>query len=339
MSDVYNMTLMPVCLDSGSWHDQGLKPLVIVNLAANQGNAGRRWAKLALELQSMLPRNTPYFSYHPPFLLENVLDRYVRDEGCNCIISAGGDGTINHLLNLLMNLQGVETQRVFLGGIGLGSSNDFVKPVKANVDDVLCRIRPEKSLPVDIGKVRFAGTDGKQTTRYFIINASLGVTAEANLLFNRGDQVIDFLKSRMLNPAILYTAFRTILTYRNIPVSLRTKPADQGIIEELRFRLSNLSVLKNPHVSGIFYYDQDISMDDGWLGLNYCSEMSKCQMLGVLRDLAKGRFTGKPKRFSMKTKEVDVFSEEFIALEMDGEVVEAKDIHFSIAKRKINVLG
>ena len=190
----------------GLWHEKGLKPVVIVNLAANQGNAERRWRLIEPELQCIFPEDTEYILYHPPYLLAESLKHHVLEKGCNCVISAGGDGTINLILNLLMNLQGIETQKIYLGGIGLGSSNDFLKPHKTVVKDIPCRIRPEESLLADIGKVRFVGTTGKEVTRYFIVNASIGATAEANWIFNRGDQPIGFLKPRMLDLAILYTA-------------------------------------------------------------------------------------------------------------------------------------
>lgn len=327
------------CIGPGLWREKGLKPVVFVNLAANQGNAGSRWGKINSELQSLLPKDTEYILYRPPYLLGEALEHHVREKDCNCVISAGGDGTINLILNLLMNLQGVETQNIYLGGIGLGSSNDFLKPNRIAIMDIPCRICPEECLTADIGKVRFTSCTGREAIRYFIVNASLGVTAEANRIFNRGDQPIAFLKPRMLALAILYTVVKTILTYRNIPVVLTTESVDKGNIEKVRFLLSNLAVLKNPHVSGSFVYDQDISADDAQLGLNYCSGMSRWQLLRVLWDLRRGHFSSEPGRHTMKVSEVKVCPDEFIPLEMDGEVVKAKDIQFSLAKNRIHLLG
>ena len=318
------------------WQDRQLKPLVLVNLSANQGRGGQRWERAAPDLKSMLPKEAEYILYRPPFQLESTLNKYVGENGFNCIISAGGDGTVNLILNSLMNLPGVETEKFYLGGIGLGSSNDFLKPVETSLGSVPVRIRPEKSLLADVGKVRFTGSGGAQETRYFIVNASLGITAEANSIFNRGEQPIRFLKPRMPHVAILYAAVRTILTFRNFPVCLQVGQAGQ---ETVKFCLSNLSVLKNPHVSGSYAYDQDIRADDEFLGLNYCSEMSKLQLLNVLWDLRKGRFSGKPGRFSAKVKQMEVFPDKCVALEVDGEVTEARQVRFSLATRKINVLG
>lgn len=331
--------MIPVRLRPRVWQDRLLKPLVIVNLAANQGKGTRRWEKIAPRLRAMLPKETKYILYEPPFPLEDTLNEYVVKNNFNGVISAGGDGTVNLVLNTLMTLHGVKTEGVYLGGIGLGSSNDFVKPLEAAIDATPVRIRPENSLLADIGKVRFIGADGEKKTRYFIVNASVGITAEANANFNRGNQPVRFLKPRMLNLAILYTAVRTILTFKNFPVTLKIKPVEQGTLQEVKISLSNLSVLKNPHVSGSYTYDQDVKVDDGLLGVNYCGDMSKWQLLDVLWDLRRGRFSGKPKRFSLKASGLAVLPEKFVALEMDGEVVDATEAYFSLSRRKINLLG
>ena len=148
--------MIPIRPSPRVWQDRQLKPLVLVNLVANQGNGERRWQKIAPNLKSMLPEEAVYILYRPPYPLESTLNHYVRENGFYCIISAGGDGTVNLILNKLMNLQGVETENLYLGGIGLGSSNDFLKPVETSLGSVPVRISPEKSLLADIGKVRFS---------------------------------------------------------------------------------------------------------------------------------------------------------------------------------------
>ena len=321
------------------WQERQLKPLVVVNLDANGGKGGRRWERISGKLRSILPVETKYLLYHPPFPLETTLDEHVRKDGFNCIVSAGGDGTVNLVLNILMNNRGVETENCFLGGIGLGSSNDFLKPVDTVIDSVPCRIRTEKSVLADVGKVTYTREDGESRTQYFIVNSSLGITAEANFTFNRGSQPVSFLKPRMLGAAILYSAVRAILTFENIPVSLSVEQSGQAPQGPLELSLSNLTVLKNPHVSGGFVYDQDIRADDGCLGLNYCSGMNKWELLNTLWDLSRGRFSGKAKRFSLAVTKAQVLPDQWIALELDGEVVRAKGIRFALSRRKINLLG
>jgi diacylglycerol kinase family enzyme len=66
--------------------------------------------------------------------------------------------------------------------------------------------------------------------------------------------------------------------------------------------------------------------------------MNLFELLKVLSDLTKGRFSGKPKRFSSLVKSLKVESEEFLPLETDGEVVMAKNMEFSIIPKAIKVI-
>jgi diacylglycerol kinase family enzyme len=100
-----------------------------------------------------------------------------------------------------------------------------------------------------------------------------------------------------------------------------------------------LSVIKSPHVSGSFQYDQNIKENDGFLGLNYCRDMKTFELFRLLTDLGKKKFTGKKNRYSEFVDEVKVTSDCYLNLELDGEVFQAKNIVFSIIPSAINILG
>jgi len=298
-----------------------------------------QWKRLYPILQHVLPSETEYLCFHPPLDVRSVLRSRLGSSGRNCIISAGGDGSLNYVLNALMTLSGLVLENIYLGGIGLGSSNDFLKPVTSVLESIPVRISFANSTTTDVGKVAYKGIDGMDVVRYFIVNASVGATAEANLLFNCANGLIGSLKKWSTNLAILYAALKTIVTYSNISVTLATSQDFPAARDSVRIQLSNLAVLKNPNVSGNLSYDQDIAPDDGLLGLNYCVNMNRFELMRVLRDLSGGTFSGKSKRHSSKVISVDVCPEHPVALEMDGEVVQAENIRFSLSSRKIKLLG
>jgi diacylglycerol kinase family enzyme len=253
--------------------------------------------------------------------------------GVNCFISAGGDGSANYLLNELMNLREEGEGPFFLGGIGLGSSNDFMKPVRGKIAGLPVRMDWQSALPADVGEVVFENEHGKTERLFFIANASIGVTAAANYRFNHPGFLLKILKQYWTGGAIVWTAIRTILFWK----SVSTRLIFNGLKKEVT--LSNLAVLKNPHVSGNFKYDQQIHQDDGWLGLNYCDSMSRFELLKTLADLSKGRFAGKPKRFSVFVKNLQIVTQELQPLETDGEVCLAKNIHFRLVPQGIQLFG
>jgi diacylglycerol kinase (ATP) len=305
---------------------------LLVNLDANGGRAAKRWADIAAELGHVLPQASRMVSFRPP---ENTVPmvKTALEEGFCGFISAGGDGSANFLLNLLMRETGEKAGHLWLGGIGLGSSNDFIKPITHFIHELPTRLNWETAMAVDVGKAVFMDVAGRWQTHYFIANSSMGVTAEANWRFNQGDPFIRFFKNKWTDLAILYTAIRTILTYRNYPVSLTYEG-------NTRFeRLSNLSVLKSPYVSGSFHFDDPVQRDDGLLGVDICLNMSKMELLSTLIGLAKGRFRGRPKTVNLSLRQISVRMASPVALEMDGEVFQATEVHFSLIPKAINLLG
>lgn len=307
------------------------KAAIFINEAAHQGRAGGIWQKARKAVLAHLPPDTFEQRFTPPFDLGFNLRKQV-ESGVGCFISAGGDGSANYLLNELMNLREEGEGPFFLGGIGLGSSNDFMKPIGEKLAGLPVRIDWQHPRPADVGEVIFENEKGETQRLFFLANASLGVTAAANYHFNHPGFFLKTLKQHWTGGAIIWTALRTIFRWKNLPTRLVFNDLEKEI------ELSNLAVLKNPHVSGDFKYDQPIQQADGSLGLNYCASMSRFELLETLADLSKGRFSGKPKRFSELVKNLQVITEGLQPLETDGEVCLAKNIRFSLVPQGIQML-
>jgi diacylglycerol kinase (ATP) len=308
------------------------KYAVLVNLDANNGRAARRWESIAAEVAQLLPPDTQVISFRTPTDIAPILDRLLQ-EGVQGFISAGGDGSANILLNLLMRQTREDARQLTLGGIGLGSSNDFVKPKVHFLKGLPTRMEVQNAGLVDVGKAEFLNASGDWQTQYFIANASLGVTAEANWFFNHGDWFLRVTKDRWTDLAIVYAAIRTIIRFKNFHATLAFEE------QKLETKLSNLAILKSPYVSGSFHFDDPVQRDDGLLGMNACLDMNKTELLGVLAGLAKGRFQGRPKTMRVAINELSVKMQMPVALEMDGEVFQTSEVRFSVIPRAIKLMG
>lgn len=309
-----------------------IKYALFVNLSANNGRAARRWERVAPEVLAMLPPDTRVVTFETGHDIEPELQSLL-ESGVQGFVSAGGDGSAHYLLNLLLKHQKDTRQSLWLGGVGLGSSNDFVKPKQHFISGIPIRLNQEQATRVDVGKAEFRLPSGAWESQYFIANASLGVTAEANWFFNHGDRFLHFIKNRWTGLAILYAALRTIIRFRNIPVTLSLEG------QTMKTKLSNLAVLKTPYVSGSFHFDDPVQRDDGLLGINACLDMGKTALLSILIGLAQGRFRGRPQTWSIAATSLQVHNDSPVSLEMDGEVVQATDIRFSLLPKAIYLLG
>jgi diacylglycerol kinase (ATP) len=301
---------------------------VLVNLAANNNSAEAKWKRIQTKVLGTLPANTTVITYRPPFDLKACIGELHESQKISCFISAGGDGTLNCVLNVLINFFAQNPCRPFLGAIGLGSSNDYHKPFSSTCLGVPVKIDMTRSILTDVGQVEYVLGSAK-SIRYFLTGAGMGLVAEANRLFNDGDTVIALLKHRSVNTSILYTAMKTILTYRNVPATVEYNNSS------CTFSLTNLNLIKTPHVSGGFQYDSPIQRADGHLGFHLCHGMGTIQRLKVLYDLSNKRFSGKPGRVSALVRAASMSAHTPMALETDGEIQLASSAVFSVNKQQL----
>lgn len=306
--------------------------ILFLNTRAAGGTALKKWRRIE---SAFIDRFRPRRIHMP----ENVeaqreLLRQAIKIGETDFVAAGGDGTVNTLLNSICEIaRPDEFSRIRLGAVGLGSSNDFHKPfLKAQfMDGVPCKVDFRNAYLRDVGCLTF-GENGHRIQRYFLANASIGVTAEANRFFNHPTATLEFLKGVSTGTAILYAAVQTILMYRNFECTIQV-----GQNERLTTLLTNLAVMKSPHVSGSFLYDTPVAPNDGAFAINLSEYMSKLELLHLLYSLSRGRFMHLHHTQSWSQPSITISCAKPIAVEYDGEIVTARSAEFTVLQKHIQV--
>ncbi len=297
---------------------------IYVNPVCNYGKGRRTWATIAPELR----RRFGAFDAEEIVAPENLEGRVrvALAAGERVFIAAGGDGTVNLLLNALLS-SGVTGQDVVLGAVGLGSSNDFHKPFRPDrfVAGVPVRMDWKDPVECDVIAVRYQNGGPGLSSRHCLINASIGITAEANALYNSRARSVALFKRMSHEAAVVVSALQTIARYRNIDAALSFENRPAGAYD-----ITNLGVIKNPHFAGGLCYDQALRPDDGRIGVNLCAGMTKWEAIMTLLRLYKKDFSGHPKTFTWFAREFSLRSEKSFALEMDGEVVKTDRAIFSV---------
>jgi diacylglycerol kinase family enzyme len=302
--------------------------VVFLNPRCNYGTGRVRWERVRDGVQE----RTGPFEFVETSSPEELAFRVgeAARSGERVLVAAGGDGSVNLLLNTVIAAGlGPDTT---IGAVGLGSSNDFHKPFRpeALVRGTPVRVDAAGGKPCDVIRVEYTGRDGQRSTRFCMLNASVGVTAEANAYFNSRHRFIELLQQLSVNLVISATALRTVLAFRAIRCRVEVDRAD-----EEQFDVTNLGVVKNPHFAGSFCYDSPVKPDDGRIGVNLCWGLSRVRMAAMLAALQRGEFSGRPKTRTWLAREAAVESDESFALEMDGEVVQARGARFSVVPQRV----
>lgn len=306
-----------------------MKSALLINYSANNRYAGKKWLRIKEKVLNQLPHKTILVPYEVPFNVKECLEKLIKKDGVKYFISAGGDGSINYILNTLISITGRNSSDYCLGAIGLGTSNDFLKPFSSYIDGIPVKINADFTNLTDVGIVIFSDEKSEIKSRYFIINANLGITADANVLFNNGDFFIRHLKTRFPGLAIVYTALKTIINHKNKEIILKGEGRNQQI------KVANISITKNPYISGSFHYDQCPGKASGKLGFHCTGDMTKMEIIKTLYDLSRGKFTGVDKRNTSFVNKVELASTNVLFLETDGELQMGKSFSFTIIPKAL----
>lgn len=255
------------------------------------------------------------------------------EKGEKQFIAAGGDGTINYLLNYLIHLTSPEQlKKITFGAIGIGSSNDFHKPTNSKIGEIPICIDFQNTYHRDVGVITY-GSDKVEVKKHFLINASIGITAEANNLFNKSDLILKRLKKCNTKTAIFYSAIKTIMNYKNLSAELSVNESC------IRTSITNLGITKNSHFAGGFCYDSQVDYANGKFAIHLAYDMNKFEVLNLMKALASNSFSKLRKTKSWRTDWVKIASRNNFAVEYDGEVITTREIEFKILKNFIRVCG
>jgi diacylglycerol kinase (ATP) len=218
------------------------------------------------------------------------------------------------------------------GAIGLGSSNDFHKPMRAEhtVKGIPLRINRGSMIRHNLVKFTWDDDDGERT-EYGIVNASVGLVADANQLFNNGDRVLRWVKRLSTRAAIQYCAVKTLLLAGDHRVRLSV---DGAARERM---VANLGILINPHFGGDFRYDTPIAADGDFMRANLCEDMDTWRKVRTFLALGRGRFSGLPGTSSWECARVEVESPIPFTLEMDGEIRQMRKVTAEFIKGGLSV--
>ena len=304
---------------------------VLLNSKAGGNRALTRWNEFIRSINSNL-MSANIYSYNGKQSDTSIIKEALK-KGETDFVAAGGDGTINFLLNLLFKFATKEQlDQIKLGAVGIGSSNDFHKPFSSNNPNKFpFNLNFNKVQQRDVCYLSYKDRDTWKK-KYFLINVSIGLTADGNKLFNNPSKLLNVLKSINTNSAIYYTAIQEILSYKNKQIIITIDDSKQ-----IQTNLSNIGIVKNPNFSGNLRYSDKADYTNGLFKVYLCEEMSKIDYLKLLFALMNNNFDSLKKTRSFSCKKISIQSKHDFTVEFDGETIDTNFVKFGILPKGLMV--
>ena len=289
-----------------------MKVKVIMNPVAGRGRALKakpQILKALLEYNAELHLEETKGPQHATELARQT----VRD-GFDLIIIAGGDGTINQVVN------GMGDERIPLGVIGCGTGNDFARALGMPTDPVAAvrQIMAGETQQIDLCRVNQS---------YFVSSVGVGFDGEVAFHANQG-----FRRVRG-KTAYLCSVFKTLFSY----LSQRIKLTVDGLVMEFNSLL--VAVTNSPTYGGGYKINPEARINDGLFDVCAVQYMSRPEILAYLPLLLPGWHQNLNKVRMMKGRSITLESNEPFYYQVDGEILTDKTLRFTIVPRVLAIKG
>lgn len=297
---------------------------VIVNPVAGAGRTGRLWPQIMGLFKGHGLRFEHDITEAPGHAIE--LAKNAARKGYEMVISVGGDGTINEIVNGLYAAGNIGD--ALLGIISTGTGGDYIRTIgiPRRYEDACRRFLQPKKRTVDLGIVEYA-SNGHRAERIFVNFAGMGFDAE---IVRRTTQQFKALGSM---PSYLLGTLTTLLSYVNRDISIIV----DGQAEDRR--VCTVIMNNGKYGGGGMFTAPHADLSDGLLDVLIVGNLSKPDLLRSLPRIYKGTHLTHPKVTMKKAKEIEVRClGGRMHLQADGELLGEVPARFRILPSALNVI-
>jgi len=298
---------------------------VIVNPAAGAGKTGRIWPRIMEMFRGHGLRFEHEMTEAPGHATE--LAREAVSNGYELVVSVGGDGTINEVVNGFYASGAINGTA--LGIVSTGTGSDYIRTlgVPRRCEEACRRFLQPRKITVDLGVLEYA-RNGHQVERLFVNIAGTGFDAEIVRRTNQRQY-----KALGGLAAYLLGALTTVLTYRNRDISLKLDG------EKVDMRACAVIVNIGKYGGGGMFTAPDASLDDGLFDVLIIGNISKPDLVYSLPRIYKGTHLTHPKVSLKRAREIEIAPRDGrMPLQADGEPLGHVPARFRVLPAALNVV-
>jgi len=280
--------------------------LIILNPAADSERALRKQARVESLARDCVICATTYTGEAEAMARRGVA------EGFEKIVAAGGDGTINQVVN------GLAGSGTTLGLLPIGTMNVFATELGLPTNDLeLCWeiVKGDSTRAIDLPKAN---------QKFFVQLAGVGLDA----------QVVKETSSQLKrNFGPLSYLISAVQIAARKPPKLFIQSEDASIDEGSFVLVGNGRLYGGP-----FPFFKHAALDDGLLDVIVFKRLGYLEIIKYLQDVIFSSEIRVPEIEYFQTRQLRVESDQSVPVELDGELVGSCPVEFSLENRSLRVL-
>ena len=307
------------------------KWLVVVNPKASVGKAEKDWPIIKQLLMNEGIDFDDVLTEYPRHAIEIVRDAIV-EKGYRKIISVGGDGTNNEVINGIFTQDVVPITDITMAVIPIGTGNDWRRTfdIPLEYDEVIKIIKAGHTFSHDIGKLTYYN-DGDPRIRYFLNAAGTGldemVCHSTNLMKQQG---------KGCTIRYLISLVKCVLTYKVTHIQLTID--DELVFDDF---ILNLSIGNCRFNGGGMMTMPKAIPDDGLLDVTVIKKVSIFKFAANVKNLYDGSFINKINEVkTYRGKKIHIVSipPHSLKVETEGENLNNSPFDFEVLPKAINMV-
>lgn len=303
-------------------------PCVIVNPNSANGRTGKSWPATASILHGAFPGFTHKLTTRQGEATE--LARQALREGATTILSLGGDGTHNEVVNGFFDEDGgTVAAEACLGILPSGTGGDFRRSLgmPSEMAAAVSYLLSATPRLIDVGRMVCHDEAGQQRRRFFVNITSFGISGVVDDYVNRTSKALGGKLS------FLFGTARALWNFRNQRVRLCV---DDDFDEVLT--INNIAVANGQYFGGGMWVAPGAALDDGLFDVVIIGDLSRKQSLLSGPKIYKGKHIELPEVSVLRGRRVRATSDELVLIDMDGEQPGRLPIELEIVPAALRVL-
>ncbi|HAM11012.1 MAG: hypothetical protein A2X05_05455 [Bacteroidetes bacterium GWE2_41_25] len=302
------------------------KWLVIINPNAGNGKGKKDFDRIAGLLEREEIPVSIRFTERKTEATDHAREAIVN--GFRKIISVGGDGTLNEVINGVFSQTVCPTNEITVALIPVGTGNDWGRMfgIPLVYEGAIKVIKEHKMMLHDIGFITYFNQD-KQLKRYFINIAGLGFEA---MVVKRTNKQKD--KGRSNAAIYLYNLLASLISYSREQATIEIDGM-KSLAEVFSINVGN-----GRYCGGGMRQTPDALPDDGLLDITVIKDMGRIEIIRNLKLLYDGTILSHPKVDGYRSTNLKVSCDRLLYAEADGESLGHTPVEFGIIPSAIKII-